>query len=579
MHQLYYVPMGNPVVSRLATLATDTIRREKCEVIFSYYLEPFGVAAHLASAWTAVPYVFKHAGSDLYRLLPLAELQTGYLEVLARANRIISRGASLKRLLSLGIAEERIASNVVFRIPLDHFHPGVAPLDLAPLLAAARTPSELNRGAPVLGVYGKLGEPKGSFDLLRALAQLAGERFTPNVVVVGGGWQERRFLELARELGVARHVHLVPFMPHWQIPHFIHACDAVVFLERGFPITAHTPGIPEEVLSCGKCLVLSEEVARKQICRYNIRNRRNVIVVSDPRDTGELAACLRFALEDPERAAEIGRRGREELVTEPAASQDWVGAIEQLLLEVAGEPPAERKLQALGEPSRERQDPVSLLRRIFPYTAAVLNRGHQDALRSLISDSEMGEFDSHEALVAALGDAAGSAIRAGSGDDSLAFQVLRFERGRHAWAGRRLEAAGSAPGAVCIPGAWGPETLIALRGDWEVLDFDLDLEAVLVAIDQGEPVALKPGRTHVLLRPGSLPLWINEPTELLIRLLADAGRTIGEMVDQICDLYSAAAAERSGLADGCRAMLEAMYWEGIVSVQDPARTATVEAST
>jgi glycosyltransferase involved in cell wall biosynthesis len=567
IRRLYYIPMGNPTVTRLATIATDVIRREGCEVIFSYYLEPFGMAAHLAGAWTSVPYVFKHAGSDLHRLLSLEELQTAYLEVLARANRIISRGASLKRLLSFGIAEDRIDSGVVFRLPLDCFHPEVEPLDLGRLVAEAQGtsgPRELDPGAPVLGAYGKVGEYKGSFDLLRAVARLAEEGRAPNLVIVGGGWQRKRLLELARELGVERHLYLLPFMPHWQIPRFIRACDAVVFLERGFPITAHTPGIPEEILACGKCLVLSEEVARKQVCRYNIRDRRNLIVVSDPRETGELAACLRFALEDPERTAAIGRRGREELVGEPD-SRDWVGALERLLVEVAGEPPAARKLREPDVASGERQDPVSLLARFFPYTAALGNGDHQSALRKIVSEGSLRGIESHEALVEALGDVAGSAIREVSGQDSLAFQVLRFERRRRAWIGRHLDGEEPAPAAALAPETWPLDTPVTLRGDWEVLEFDFDLESVLTAIDDGSPVAPKAGQTRVLLRPGSMPLWINDATELLLRRLAGGSRTVRELVDDIAGRYGVAAAERPRLTGACRSALEAMYWEGIVS--------------
>ena len=79
---MYYIPLNNPTVTRLATIAANIIRNERCGVIFSYYFEPYGLAAHLASYWTAIPYVLKHAGSDLNRLMALDELQTCYLEVL-----------------------------------------------------------------------------------------------------------------------------------------------------------------------------------------------------------------------------------------------------------------------------------------------------------------------------------------------------------------------------------------------------------------------------------------------------------------------------------------------------------------
>jgi hypothetical protein len=55
-----YIPWTNPFLTRLAGLATEVVRQNKCELIFSYYLEPYGVAAFLASAWTGVPYAISY---------------------------------------------------------------------------------------------------------------------------------------------------------------------------------------------------------------------------------------------------------------------------------------------------------------------------------------------------------------------------------------------------------------------------------------------------------------------------------------------------------------------------------------
>ncbi|HEX2254685.1 MAG TPA: glycosyltransferase [Thermoanaerobaculia bacterium] len=565
--RLYYIPLGNPTVTRLATIAADVIRREGCEVIFAYYLEPYGVAAHLASAWTAVPYVFKHAGSDLFRLLEIEELRTAYAEVLAGANRIISRGTSLRKLVSLGVAEERIASDVAFRIPLDHFHPDAEPLNLP-------TP-ESGGATPVLGVYGKVGEPKGSFDLLRAMARLADDGAAPDLVMAGGGWQLPRFLELARLLGVDGRLRLLPFMPHWRMPGFIRACDALVFLERGFPIAAHTPGIPEEILACGKCLVVSEEVARKQIYRYKIRDRQNLVVVSDPRDTDELAACLRFALEDPARADRIGQRGRRELIGE-RTTDDWIVAIEQLLGAVARQPPAARKLGQPVAASPTRRDPVALFERFFPHTAALVDGAVREALRAGVAAEGLGTIEEHGPLVEAVAEAAGAAIRHDPAESAVAAEVLRFERRRHAWASRRsAQQADAAPNEPrSVPAGDGT---VGIRGEWELLEFDFDLEAVLMAIEDGRPIDPATRRTLVLLHAGSFPLWINEATALLLHRLGEASLPVSVLVDEMAEAFGGPPEERRRIADSCLSILEAMHWEGIVHLPAgwrPAATAS-----
>jgi hypothetical protein len=112
----------------------------------------------------------------------------------------------------------------------------------------------------------------------------------------------------------------------------------VAFLERDFPIAVHGPQIPTEVISCGTCLVVSGEVARKQATVRQMRNRENVIVVGDPKQVFVLADALRYALEDPARAAEIGRRGFAELRGDRGPGTG-LEALEALLAEVAEETP------------------------------------------------------------------------------------------------------------------------------------------------------------------------------------------------------------------------------------------------
>ena len=64
----WHVPWHNPYTTKLAGLAIDVIRDHGLECVFSWYLEPYGVAAHLAASFTGTPHVMKTAGSDAGRL-------------------------------------------------------------------------------------------------------------------------------------------------------------------------------------------------------------------------------------------------------------------------------------------------------------------------------------------------------------------------------------------------------------------------------------------------------------------------------------------------------------------------------
>src|SRR4051812_5478487 len=120
---IYYIPQGNPTVSRLVSRALMAVETYNSEVIFSQYLEPYGVTASIVGAWTGTPYVFKHAGSDLFRLMEVPDLQPCYREVLRRAHRVISGGPAQQVVCAHGVAEPQIATGVSFGLPKFAFHP------------------------------------------------------------------------------------------------------------------------------------------------------------------------------------------------------------------------------------------------------------------------------------------------------------------------------------------------------------------------------------------------------------------------------------------------------------------------
>jgi len=63
-----YIPMASPFVTKLASIAARVHAEYPFDVIFSHYLEPYGIAAYLASQITGVPHVARMAGSDAGRL-------------------------------------------------------------------------------------------------------------------------------------------------------------------------------------------------------------------------------------------------------------------------------------------------------------------------------------------------------------------------------------------------------------------------------------------------------------------------------------------------------------------------------
>src|SRR5215470_13201695 len=165
-------------------------------------------------------------------------------------------------------------------------------------------------GPPYIGIYGKLGEAKGSFDLLRAVKCLKQRGQRMSLLVAGRGWAhaEASFHEAISELDIGDCVMRLPFLPHWRIPELIRLCQAVCFLERDFPIIFHTPMVPREVFACGRSLIGSAEVLAKQPMAERLIHGWNCLAVRDVRSADELSSVIAAVLEHPERSNEVGRR-------------------------------------------------------------------------------------------------------------------------------------------------------------------------------------------------------------------------------------------------------------------------------
>lgn len=325
----HYIPYANPFVSKLASIATEVVRTYHCDLIYSYYLEPYAVAASLVSRWTGVPYGIRHAGSDVGTLLQSSELQTTYQEVLRGADYIAATPSTFRSFLHMGIPLERLYFPVGSCLPSDIFTPGVPPLDMDAFLTWVQEnlPTSgyydvfrrflgktFDPNIPTIGIYGKAGTVKGTFDLVQALALLQKQKAPFQFLALNQGSEATlaAFASSIEEHNLSEVTWLLPFIPHWSVPQFIRSCLAICFLERDFPIPIHTPLIPQEVFACGTCQILSHEIAQKQTYHTHLEHGRNVYLV-DPHDHKELAAVLNTIVSHPETSRQIGRQGYDDI--------------------------------------------------------------------------------------------------------------------------------------------------------------------------------------------------------------------------------------------------------------------------
>jgi hypothetical protein len=253
----------------------------------------------MAATWTETPLIVKHAGSDLDRLMRIPELAATYKRILRSADAVITHPRLMVRFLGMGVQPARLAASPPLPVPAELFNPTATPLDRS------------QPHVPAIGIYGKIGISKGTFDLVTALGRLAAEGIPFELLAMIGSQQHEWISSALDAAGLSDRTRILPFAPHWRVPAFIRACTAVCFLERDFPISIHGPMVPREVLACATCLVVSGEVAAKQVSAGQFESGRNVVIVDDPKDHDALVAAIRPLLLDPPVAEAIGQRGHE----------------------------------------------------------------------------------------------------------------------------------------------------------------------------------------------------------------------------------------------------------------------------
>lgn len=585
-YALIHIPLSNPFIAKLSSVATQVVRQHDCDVVFAFYLQPYGLAAHLVSHWTGVPYMVKHAGSDLGRLMKHPMVTTAYREVVKAADSVWTSPAMKDTFLALGVSEEHLWFGRTPQVP-SVFNPAAPALDVnAVLQKLALVESDhvrnvlintnpIDSSKPTIGIYGKVGDIKGSFDLLHALALLKGRGLDFNLVALTQGRSLPAFKQAIHELDLQERTWTLPFLPHWRVPGFVRACTAICFLEREFPIAFHTPTIPREVMACGTCLVLSREIADKQ---HRVKSRlsdgENLLLVDNPREHADLARQLQVVIEDPAKAARIGLNGTKVYAerlpsTVNESAKVAIELFEEQLVRVRDKRrPAPQRTVAPDQTLRKAR-----LRLRMPWTSGLLADSWNDLVGQYCqahTGPSGGEFDDAVCLCNFL--EARGADRTPFG--SLVADALRYEkhhnllfveqdgRSESESAGGGVEASGNgtraAPRRRPSPGqrrltdlnARPSDELLNLRPvrvpGVRVETFPVDFKELARGLENGDvPRETLGAQTIILFKKEvnfvPLELKINEATRFFLDL-CDGRRTVKATIAEFGEFYRRAAA-------------------------------------
>ncbi|MFL6797938.1 MAG: glycosyltransferase [Xanthobacteraceae bacterium] len=563
------IPLASAFVSKLAGMAIRLHDEHPFDVIYSHYLEPYGVAAHLAAQACGTPHVARLAGSDAGRLWHHAQLEALYDHVLRSTEVVIASGIVAERAVEHGVSRARIAGGGQFVLPEDLFSPSGPKLDLPTLRTAVNHDPEL-RGTlwggfagdrPHFGICGKLGPNKGSFALLAAMQRLKAAGVDVGLVALAHGAPdiENKFRAEATKLGLVENILQIPFLPHWRVPEFLRSCLAVCCLEQDFPIGFHTPIIPFEVLLSGTCLIASTEVLRKLPAHARLPHGYGCVAIHDVNDVEELSGRLAAIAQDSALTTTVGLRGRI-FAREIQRALEFPHALEQVLQAAAARRRV-RGAKSVRQP-RERQDGFAVTRLARAAMKGGAARGN---------DMEGGSIDLRAVrdVLAALE----RSVRAGQTNLRPLALGVRIET---AIAAAELDRGGPAAEEACDPlfrlsvrrWALAPNDIVHLvpRRDPRVriLEFAFDVADFLGA----RTLAQLPTSPHE--RPSFMvafrrlpndernPLVIDAFTARILNL-SDGTRTVQEILNE-CG--GDASAERD------RDWIEKLFVDGLISLHD-----------
>ncbi|HEV2374528.1 MAG TPA: glycosyltransferase [Streptosporangiaceae bacterium] len=571
--RMTHIPRSNPFVSKLAGLAVQVVRAFDCEVVVGSYYEPYGMAASLAASWTGTRLLLEHAGSDLDRLMRLPELAAVYKQILRSADGVITRPRLAWRFLGMGVRPEALVMGPPYGMPAS-FTPDAVPLgpdDIDRLASglpeAARPGRAFDPQLPTIGMYGKPGPSKGTYDLIAALGMLRADGCDFNFLSMSGSGSMSHVGRAVNESGLDDRTWLLPFLPHWRVPSFIRACTAVCFLERDFPVTIHGPVVAREVLTCGTCLVLSGEIHAKQRNKEELVDGHSVLLVPDPKDRETLAKQLRAVVDDPANAAEIGARGHLTTTDFPGLD-DYVDAWEEL---VTGG----------GQSGLGRSD-GSVAERLdvaLPWAATLLGEEFSK-LAEAFANADGGALAASEVVDPALAARFCDFIVAGLTDGLR--DVARYERAR-LWAMRDDDTEPSVQPVSNVLGGQEPTSAV-MRGLYpyrsvpiRVERFDYDVTPVLCMTDGPEvldaaALVRQPTVVGFARMPNLSPteLRLNDATLALLQRCT-GGTPAGTLVAEIvAGLTASATADPAAMEEQALSILASLYAAGVIGFADTA---------
>lgn len=245
-----FIPQTNPFLEKLVSLGLEEVESFNPDLIYSWYLVPYGVAGHSISQFTGKPHITQHAGSDISFLYEHPSLHTLLKEVLIKSRGVITYKRAEEFIKDIG-------ANPLIHTPSfsDEFNPFGERTDRSKLEGYERFNDE-----NTILFLGKITKSKG-LDYIISAINNTGSNI--NLLVAGDGPSRKMNEEIVRKNNLEERIKFIGALPPWRIPPLIRSVKSVIIPEYNFEVPIHQSGIPYESMLCGVAPIVSEQLQGK----------------------------------------------------------------------------------------------------------------------------------------------------------------------------------------------------------------------------------------------------------------------------------------------------------------------------
>lgn len=285
-----HIPYNDMSTTKLYSLAEAVIKKYKPNVIYSGYLEPYGMVSYLLSEKYDIPYILGFAGSDFSRLLCVPELNRIYSRVLRKATLIMTSWNKAERLIGFGVEPEYISC-----IP----QPIVLPEQYYDVHC-------INRGYTV-GIYGKCGKHKKIDMILSGIGAV--KKIQINCMTIPAN---REYLKesIQRECPQNKVLYFEAKYPY-EMSDFLNLNQIMFFCDESFDVADHVPIAPIEAGLSGVCVVLSKNLYKSMV-DFGFIDNFNCIVMNEC-SAHQVENILNDFVQNADKYIEIGRNSSKTL--------------------------------------------------------------------------------------------------------------------------------------------------------------------------------------------------------------------------------------------------------------------------